>query len=227
MFNGGVNDPLLPVGSTAVVRGVFKGRSCYEFAARVLDADEASVTAARWPGSAILDIPAYIESARTGSEALREEARQARVRGDWQLADSVWRWTGVVEETVAGRWFAVSRMYAADGALLCWYVNFQRPPLWRPDGWDTLDLAIDLVVEPDRTWRWKDEDEYGQGRRLGLITDDEHNAVQPAREEALALLEARGGMFVEGVEEERWAPDAAWPLPSLPAGRPTRIGYSS
>ena len=209
-----MRDLVLAVGSTAAVRGVFRGRSCYEYAARVLKADDVSVTAARWPGSAIRDIPAYIESTRTGSEALREEARQARVRGDWQLADSVWRRTGVVEETVAERWFTVSRMHAADGALLCWYVNFQRPPLWRPGGWDTLDLAIDLVVEPDRTWRWKDEDEYEQGRRLGLISDDEHKAVQPAREEALALLEARGGMFATGGEED-WTPDAAWPLPSL------------
>jgi predicted RNA-binding protein associated with RNAse of E/G family len=195
---------------------VFKGRRCYEYAARVLLADETSVTAARWPGSAIRDIPAYIESVKTGDAALREEARQARVRGDWELADFSWQRTGVIEETVSGRWFTVSRMYAATGVMLCWYVNFERPPLWRPDGWDTLDLAIDLVVEPDRTWHWKDEDEYEQGRRLGLITDEEHKALRPARDEAVALIEARGGMFAVDADE-RWTPDPSWPLPKLPA----------
>ena len=210
-----MTDPILPVDSSVAVRGVFNGRPCYEFAARVLSADETSVTAARWPGSPIRDIPAYIESAKTGDAALREEARQARVRGDWELADGLWQRTGVVEETVSDRWFTVSRMYAATGVMLCWYVNFERPPLWRADGWDTLDLAIDLVVQPDRAWHWKDEDEYEQGRRLGLITDEEHKALQSARDEAVALVEARGGMFAVDADE-RWTPDPAWPLPTLP-----------
>ena len=166
-----MSDPVLAVGSTAVVRGVLRGRMWYEFA--------------------------------------------VRARGEWQLADSAWRFTGVVEETVFERWFSVSRMFAADGALLCWYVNFQRPPLWRPDGWDTGDLALDLVVEPDLSWRWKDEDEYEQSRSLGLITDEEHRAVQSAREQALTMVEARGGSFALDVEE-RWVPDAAWQVPSLP-----------
>ena len=111
-------------------------------------------------------------------------------------------------------WFSVSRMFDSDGALLCWYVNFQRPPVWRPDGWDTSDLALDLVVDADGTRRWKDEDEYAHYLRLGMITDAEHAAVQTAREEAVALLEAGGDMFAENALRH-WLPDPAWATPSL------------
>jgi Protein of unknown function (DUF402) len=209
-----MDDRLLPVGSTAVIRGVFNGRTWYEWSVRVLDASNSSVTTARWPGAATRDISLYIESLRTGSSELREQARQARARGDWQLADSAWQRTGVVEQVVADRWFSASRMFDSAGTLLCGYVNFERPPSWRDDGWDTCDLALDLVVEPDGSWRWKDEDEYEQGRRLGLITDAEHKSVQAARDEAVALVEARSGMF-DGIPEKDWLPDRTWALPSL------------
>jgi predicted RNA-binding protein associated with RNAse of E/G family len=210
-----VTDRLLPVGATAIVRGVFSGLPWYEQAVRVLESEASSVTAARWPGAATREISFYAQSLRTGDHALREAAREARARGDWELVDSAWRWTGVVERVVSGCWFSVSRMFDADGALLCWYVNFQRPPVWRSGGWDTSDLALDLVVDPDGTWQWKDEDEYAHHRRLGMITGAEHAAVQAAREEAVALVEARVGMFAAGALQ-RWRPDPAWATPSLP-----------
>jgi predicted RNA-binding protein associated with RNAse of E/G family len=109
-------------------------------------------------------------------------------------------------------------MHSEAGPLTCWYVNFERPPSWRPDGWDTLDLALDLVVDPDGGWRWKDEDEYAHCRRLGLVTDAEHAAVGRAREEALDLVRRRAGVFAEDPGAS-WRPDPAWPLPALPARR--------
>jgi predicted RNA-binding protein associated with RNAse of E/G family len=209
-----VTDRLFPVGATAIVRGVFRGRPWYEQAVRILDSGSSSVTAARWPGAATREISFYAQSLRTGDPTLREAARGALARGDWELVNSAWRWTGVVERVVSDCWFSVSRMFDSDGALLCWYVNFQRPPVWRPDGWDTSDLALDLVVDPDGTWRWKDEDEYAHYLRLGMITDAEHAAVQAAREEAVALVEAGGGMFA-GNARQHWLPDPGWATPSL------------
>lgn len=198
--------PLLSPGSDAVCRGVFAGQVCSERAVRVIGSDSSSVTSARWPGAATRSETSYLESVRTGSRAGRERMRQAHVRGHWELADSAWQGTGVVEQVVSGRWFSVPRMHGPDGRLLCWYVNFERPPDWRPDGWDTHDLELDLVVGPDRSAAWKDEDEYEQSRRLGLITDLEHQAVQAAREEALSLAAARSGLFAAD-PGERWLPD--------------------
>lgn len=181
----------------------------------MLDAGPAHVTAARWPGTATREISFYVEALRTGNDAMRAAARQARARGEWLMADWAWQRTAVVEQVTSRKWFSVSRMFEADGALACWYVNFQRPPAWRADGWDTSDLALDLVADPDGAWHWKDEDEYAHDRRLGLITDTEHTAVQAARDEAVAMIQARNGMFAAS-PEERWLPDPAWAMPSLP-----------
>jgi hypothetical protein len=71
------------------------------------------------------------------------------------------------------------------------------------------------VIEPDLSgYTWKDEDEYAQGRRLGLIDDATHARVEAAREQALAMLATRAGPF--GRERGEWQPDARWPAPTLP-----------
>lgn len=214
-FNGPMTDALLPPGSTAVRRDVFDGRLWTAAPFRVLSADESTATVALWPGVVTLAATEFIESVRTGDDAIRSQALAAIASGAYQLGEWAWRWNGVVTELVPGRWFTVGRMYGPDGAFRFWYVNFERPPTWRGDGWDTFDLLVDLVVKPDGSRRWKDEDEYAQGRRLGLITDAEHAAVRAAREEAVALVETRSGLFSDDATAA-WLPDPAWPLPVLP-----------
>lgn len=222
-LNGGVTETesLLPVGSTAVRRDVFRGRVWTEAPVRVLAADRGSVRTALWPGVVTLAAERFVASGGGRDKALRSAALDDLALGAWGMAEWVWRWTGVVTEVVSGRWFSVARMYNQDGALDCWYVNFERPPSWRVAGWDTMDLAVDLVVEPDGAWRWKDEDEYAQCRRLGLVTDVEHAAVWAAREEAVEAVRAREGLFGvdggrgDGAGAGRWLPDPAWLRPSL------------
>ncbi|HWG22808.1 DUF402 domain-containing protein [Actinospica sp.] len=205
---------LLPPGSIAVRRDVFRGRVWTQAPVRVLASDETSAVAALWPGVVTLAAARFVESGGGRDKALRSAALDDLAGGGWDLAEWAWRWTGVVTEIVSGRWFSVARMYAEDGTLNCWYVNFERPPTWYASGWDTMDLALDLVVEPDGKWHWKDEDEYAQCRRLGVITDAEDAALEQAREQAVALVEARAGVF--GADPaRRWLPEAGWALPTL------------
>ena len=209
-----MTENLLPVGSTAVRRDVFCGQAYTESPVRVLAAGRDSVRAALWPGVVTRATERFVASAASRDKELRAAALEDMVRGGWGMAEWVWRWNGVVSEVVSGRWFSVARMYNQDGALDCWYVNFERPPTWRASGWDTMDLAVDLVVEPDGAWRWKDEDEYAHVRRLGVVSDADHAAVQAAREQALAAVQAREGLFGENAAK-RWRPDPAWLRPSL------------
>lgn len=81
-------------------------------------------------------------------------------------------------------------------------------------GVETLDLLVDLVAGPDLTWRWKDEDEYAHGRRLGLVTEAEHRAVTAAREEVVAMIDARRPPFCDSAPS--WLPHPDWPIPQLP-----------
>jgi hypothetical protein len=76
---------------------------------------------------------------------------------------------------------------------------------------------VDLVVAPDlSSWQWKDEDEYAHVRRLGIVTDTEHQAVDAARDEVLAMLAERSGPFADAAAWSAWRWKPAWPAPRLP-----------
>ncbi|MGW1491251.1 hypothetical protein [Streptomyces sp. NPDC002402] len=76
---------------------------------------------------------------------------------------------------------------------------------------------MDLVIDPDLArWQWKDEDEYAHVRRLGIVTDAEHQAVELARAQVLAMLKERGGSFGHAAAWAAWRWNASWPSPRLP-----------
>ena len=208
------SEALLTPGSTAVRRDMYRGRAWTRSPARILASDADSAVATIWPGVVTLAAARFVESSVSREKELRADSLHTLASGEWDMAEWTWRWNSVVTEIVSGRWFTVARMYGEDGALACWYVNFERPPTWHAAGWDTMDLALDLVVQPDGAWQWKDEDEYAQCRRLGIVTDAEHAAVTQAREQAVALVEARAGAFGEDPTRP-WLPDPGWPRPTL------------
>lgn len=121
-------------------------------------------------------------------------------------------------------WFSVNAFFvpAVGGCRLRnWYVNFERPTVRTVDGFDTFDLAVDLVVDPGlTTLTWKDEDEYAHLRRLGIVTDTEHRAVDAARIQVLAMIEGRSGPFADIGMWANWRWDPAWPVPCLPQPAP-------
>ncbi|MEV0126610.1 DUF402 domain-containing protein [Streptomyces sp. NPDC050703] len=62
-------------------------------------------------------------------------------------------------------WFSINAFFTAAG-LRNWYVNFEHPTRRSEAGFDTFDLTVDLVIDPDLTsWQWKDEDEYAHALR--------------------------------------------------------------
>jgi len=203
------------VGSTVAQRNVLRGRLMSALPGRVLSDDGDGLTLARWPGAGCLVNGEWVTAMASGRPEDREAALVALDRGEWELVPFTWHTTAVVNTLEEGRWFSVHRFHdPASGALLCWYVNFQRPFARVDGGIDTLDLVVDLVVAPDLRWEWKDEEEYAHARRLGIVTDDEHRAVAAARDEALALVEAVAPPF--STEPPRWRPSPGWTAPTLP-----------
>ncbi|WP_205856591.1 DUF402 domain-containing protein [Phytoactinopolyspora endophytica] len=123
----------------------------------------------------------------------------------------IWRDTTRLILSPPDSYFTVSLFFYGDGSRWIWYVDFERPYRRTSIGYDTLDLIIDS----DGTHRWKDEDEYKQGRRLGIITDDDHKKVSQAQEEVIGLLACREGPFRD--DWSTWRRDPRWPCPVLPS----------
>jgi hypothetical protein len=100
---------------------------------------------------------------------------------------------------------------AATGEFLCCYVNLQEPLRPSPVGFDTRDQALDLVIDPDGSWRWKDEDHFAQAVERGRFTADEAAAIRAEGERVVAAWPFPTGW-------EGWMPDPRWPRPGLPDG---------
>ncbi|WP_349695243.1 hypothetical protein [Actinopolymorpha sp. B17G11] len=72
------------------------------------------------------------------------------------------------------------------------------------------------------TWSRSRTGRYG--RRLGLVSDAEHDGVGRAREEVLSMLGERTRLFAQ--EWTTWRPDPVWRWPVLPDDVLSRTGLS-
>jgi hypothetical protein len=204
------------MGKTVVRRDVYRGRVWSEQALRVIaDTGEVLVTACR-PGAEALWPSLYTESRAGDDRAVRTAAFDVMATGEWELAPGLWQDTELLLWKPAGEWFSVNAFFTGTG-LRNWYVNFEHPTTRTDDGFDTFDLAVDLVIDPDlSTLTWKDEDEYAHVRRLGIVSDTEHRAVELARAQVVAMLDERAGPFADADRWAAWRWELAWPAPCLP-----------
>ncbi len=204
-------------GQTVVRRDVHgSGRVWSEHALRVVADTSEALVAACPPGAETRWPALYVKARDDGDRSVRTEAFDAMATGVWELADAVWQETELLVWKPPAAWFSVNAFYTGAG-LRNWYVNFEHPTRRTAGGFDTFDLTVDLVVAPDLTrWEWKDEDEYAHVRRLGIVTDTEHQAVDAAREEVLAMLTERTGVFADAERWAAWRWEPAWPTPRLP-----------
>jgi uncharacterized protein DUF402 len=112
--------------------------------------------------------------------------------------------------------YAVLLWTAADDHRV-WYVNLEQPLTRTPIGFDTVDHALDLVIELDGSgWRWKDEDELDEALRDGLFTEQEAAAFRRWGERARDHVLSRRPPFDR--DWLGWRADPDWPRPELPAG---------
>ena len=90
-----------------------------------------------------------------------------------------------------------------------WYVNMQEP--MRRDGrsFVTQDEELDIWIEPDGSWRWKDEQKLEDWVPRGRFTRVEVERIRAEGERVLAEWP-----FPTGWED--WRPDPAWGVPELP-----------
>lgn len=99
------------------------------------------------------------------------------------------------------------------GGFAGWYVNLQSPLRRTAYGFDYTDHVLDIVVEPDRSWSWRDEDALDEAVELGSFTPLEARAIRAEGERAIERLERREEPF-DGRWLD-WRPDPGWAIPAL------------
>ncbi|NUR70815.1 MAG: DUF402 domain-containing protein [Hamadaea sp.] len=113
----------------------------------------------------------------------------------------------------AGADYSIRFFFRPGGEFYAWYANLELPAVaWRSAdlaGLDTVDWDLDVWIEPGRTWRWKDEEEFVE--RLSqpdyYWVDDEQR-VREAGRAVIELVEA--GKFPFDGTWTDFRPDPDW-----------------
>jgi hypothetical protein len=142
-----------------------------------------------------------------------------------QLRTGGWQGRSALILMPAGR--AHSVWWFFDGADFSgWYVNLEaRSRFWHLGGSaglagvDVVDHELDIVVAPDRSWQWKDEDDLAAVTGLAGYWDADRSAeIRAEGHRVLAEVQAARYPF-----DGSWCdfrPEPSWPLPRLPEPLP-------
>jgi hypothetical protein len=176
-------------------------------AARVVDDDEVGLLLWQAEGS---DYLIYRDSAGRSIRDVPVDEIDAR------LVPTTWQSTSVLMLQPPAADYSVWWFFA-DGRFDGWYVNLESPYERWEHGIDTMDHALDLVVGPDRTVEWKDEDEFVARTGHPWYWSAAQAAEIRATAERLAKTAMAGGYPFDGTFCD-FRPDPSWEPARLPAG---------
>lgn len=135
--------------------------------------------------------------------------------GDWVYEDRAWDVSTLVLMRT-GDWHALWVSWRDGWKRMSWYVNLQEPFRRTRTGLETMDLALDVVIDHDCSWRWKDEDELELFVSRGVLDSSLAERVRNEGLRVVRLAERRGSAFGEPWSE--WRPPPSWGMPELPSG---------
>ena len=134
---------------------------------------------------------------------------------DWNLAKYAWHTNRLLILLEKEKYYSAMFFWNNDTSkFLYYYINFQLPYKRNYGGIDTLDLDLDIVINPDFSFEWKDEEDYQTAIDHGLIIPEWVQGIDSAKPEIFDRIEKRQYPF-DGSWLE-WEPDPNWEPPKLP-----------
>jgi hypothetical protein len=163
-----------------------------------------------------VDTPVKKPFGLDGHPIPRELTYTERQNTPWRLGDGRWTGRSVLWITTPGERYSVGLFWeGADRSFVGWYVNLQDPLRRSSVGFDTADHILDITVAPDRTWEWKDEDEFAEAIEHGRFTLEEAARIRATGEAVIALMKRDVWPFQSTAAE--WRPDPSWTIPTMPS----------
>jgi len=148
---------------------------------------------------------------RTAAEKRAEPSPQA------PTGEFIWR-VETLRLMFPGKAHSVWLFWEGDGdarQLTKFLINMEEPFRRTPIGFDTQDHTLDIVVQPDLRWKWRDEEETENHVREGFFTAE---LARFARDEGISAIEAilrAEHPCLDGWPE--WTPSSDWEVPVVSA----------
>ncbi len=150
-----------------------------------------------------------------GGQSIRKMSVHERDRTPTMLMPRTWDGTNVLILTEPDRDHSVWWFFDLSGVFEGWYVNLESPGRRWAGGMDITDHALDIWVEPDLTWSWKDEDELAERiDHPSYWTSAEAAAIRAAGERLIPTIES--GRYPFDGQLIDFHPDPAWKPTVLP-----------
>jgi len=134
---------------------------------------------------------------------------------DWQLEKYSWHTNRLLLLLEPEKYYSIIYFWNHEtNHFLCYYINFQLPFQRVQSGIDTLDLDLDLIINPDFSYVWKDVDDYQKAIENEIIFPEWIQRIEEAKSDVFNTLEKRQYPF-DGSWLD-WISDPAWSPPKLP-----------
>lgn len=201
-------------GDNVLLRGVYGRHPTHMQSARVVKDTPEETAVLLLPGAECVAAEGYIH--RRHGDNSPWDRWQETLTDNLNLEKYTWHTNRVLILLEPGKFYSTSYFWdAASDEFACYYINFQLPFRRTRLGFDTLDLDLDIVIEANYDWRWKDVDEFEHAIKSGGIQLEWVKEVAQAQEEVFARLEKR--TYPLDAKWLAWRPDPTWSPPCLPA----------
>jgi hypothetical protein len=97
-----------------------------------------------------------------------------------------------------------------------WKIDLASPFRRTDLGFDVIDEVLDIVVRPDRSYYWKDEDQMSELVARGIYSEKEAEVIRDHGREAIRLVQQHASPFDD--EWQDWHPDSELVLEEVPEG---------
>lgn len=196
-------------GDVIVWRGVFRNRVWHAQPVIVVKDTPEEMCVTLLPGTECIAPEGYLD----GKDSAKR--RWSFKDKDWKLENYAWRTNRLLILLEPNTYYSTMFFWRADSNdFLLYYVNFQLPFQRSHCGIDTLDLDLDLIINPDFSFRWKDEDDYQKAIDHEVIMPEWTQAIEIAKKEIFYKLEKR--QYPYDGSWLNWMPDPDWLPPKLP-----------
>lgn len=160
--------------------------------------------------------PLKVRANAAGERVGRELPLMERERAVAALTDGAWTGNHTLMIHEPHRLGSVWLFWSEVGwSFQNYYINLQEPLVASPVGFDTADYLLDIVVQPDLSWQWKDEDEFDEALEQELIQPVLLHAARAEGRRFIREIEGRQWPF--GQDVEKWRPQPEWEMPALPS----------